>query len=521
MALELIKETIKVNRVIAEQWTQAVFENDIIVPDVKPDIARILLLDGEAFINNAESLQDRVNVDGVILFKILYISDDEAQSIKSINTNVNFTQSLDITDARQGMKCKLNCEIEHIEQTLLNGRKINIKTIIKMGGKVTEEAEMDVANDLRGMDDIQVLKEGAKINYYLGSNKINYIIKESMEIPPSKPIIREILRSDVKISGKDYKITENKVIVKGDLNISTLYIGDDEERNIQFMEHEIPFTQFIDLEGTDENTICDVGYQVLDSRFEAEEDSDGELRFLNGEVSLNLSIEGYNKTKIDIIDDAYSTSVRLNIEKQPFRVDEVWVENKSQAIIKDVIVIGAESPEIAEVFNVLCKPSMTSCKLVDDKVVVEGVVNNNVLYLAGNSEQPVFCNKQEIPFKHTIDIKGIKPEMECDTNLDIEHCNYSMISATEVEIRVVIGVHIKVMDQVSIPLITKAVEAPEEDKKRAPQPSIIVYFSQQGDTLWNIGKRYLTTISDLQKMNDLVDRDNIVPGQQILIPRRI
>ena len=113
--------------------------------------------------------------------------------------------------------------------------------------------------DIKDMDDVQILKENIKMNSYIGENTTNCSIKESLEVPAGKPSIREILRNDIKISGKDYKITDNKIAAKGELNISTLYIGDNEEQGIQFMEHEIPFTEFIDLPGINEDSICELG----------------------------------------------------------------------------------------------------------------------------------------------------------------------------------------------------------------------------------------------------------------------
>ena len=80
--------------------------------------------------------------------------------------------------------------------------------------------------------------------------------------------------------GKDYRTDDNKIIAKGDINILTLYTGDNEEGSIQFMEHEIPFTQFIDLPGVGSRSECDVEYKIKDYSFNPQEDSDGELRLL-------------------------------------------------------------------------------------------------------------------------------------------------------------------------------------------------------------------------------------------------
>jgi len=86
MSLELTRETVMINHVIGEDSAQTVIENDIIVPDVKPDISRILLLDGDAYVNSAEAAQDKIIVNGTIQYKILYVPDGESREVKGINT---------------------------------------------------------------------------------------------------------------------------------------------------------------------------------------------------------------------------------------------------------------------------------------------------------------------------------------------------------------------------------------------------------------------------------------------------
>lgn len=520
MSLELVRESIKVSQVIGQDAAQTIVENDIIVPDVKPDVADILVLDGDVAVNSMDVMQDKILIGGTIRYKILYVSDDADEPVKGINTAVNFSCGVDVANARHGMRCRAKCDIEHIDYEILNGRKINVKTILSVSGKVTEEVEHEIANGLKGLDDIQVLKDNVNVNYYLGDNEVSYTAKEALQVPAGKPTIAEILRNDVKITGKDYKIVDDKVIARGELSIATLYIGDDEERSIQYMEHEVPFAQAVELEDLGENAVCQVEFRVIDSQFEAGEDSDGELRVLNSEVALGVYASAFEKRNIEIIADAYSPHTKVNIEKSQVGMEEFIAENKGQVTVKDSVVVQEGNPEIGQVFNVISTPVLSECKVQDDKVLVEGLVNNKIIYLATNSKQPIFCSQQETPFRQSVDMKGITAEMPCDVSLDVEHCNYSMISASEVEIRVVVGVNAKVMSQSVIPVISKATESPLDDKRVASAPSITIYFAQPEDTLWRVAKKYYTTVSDLVRVNDLSERDAIIPGQQIIIPRR-
>lgn len=519
MSLELVKESIKINQIVGEDSTQAVIESDIIVPDAKPDVARILLLDGDVHFNRLETVQDKVIVEGVIRYNIIYVSDEDEASIKSINTAVNFSEDLNIAGTRQGMDCKVKCDVEHIQHEILNSRKISTQAIIRLNGRVVNEIDKQIVNDLAGVNNVQILRKDFDINCYVGRGESVTSVSESMEVPAGKPSIRELLRTDIKIGNREYRITDNKIIAEGELNVSTLYIGDDESGSMQSMEHSIPFTQFVDLPGINEDGRVELDYDIIDSSFEPEEDSDGELRFLKGEIELNIKAEGYARRVVGIIEDAFSPRSKMDIEKQPFIVEEFIGESKSQLILKDSLVLDDESPEISEVFNMLAKPVLSEYRVEGNKVVMEGVVKNSVLYLADNDENPVFSYEQEIPFRHTVELEGLTSDMSCKISLDIEHCNYSMISAREVETRLILDVNTGAINRVSIPVIEKIVESPIDDKRFESQPSITIYFAQPGDTLWKIAKRYYSTLDDIRKLNNL-DDDTIKPGQQILIPRK-
>ena len=47
--------------------------------------------------------------------------------------------------------------------------------------------------------------------------------------------------------------------------------------------------------------------------------------------------------------------------------------------------------------------------------------------------------------------------------------------------------------------------------------NVIIYRIRRGDTLWNISKRYHTTVDELVKNNNIADRDKINVGQKIKI----
>lgn len=521
MSLELVMEAVRINQPIGGDSTQTIVESDIIVPDTKPDISRILLLDGDVFVNSAEVAPDALLINGMVRYKILYVSDDPEQLIKSINTATSFQYSMDIPNARQGMQYRVKCDIEHMEYELINSRKINVKAIVSLAGRVNSQEEQYIAQDIDGVEEVQILRSKALVNSYIGADSEVCHVNEVLDIPTGKPSILEILRNDVKITGKEYRQLEDRLIVNGELSVSTLYIGDDEVKSIQTMEHEIPFSQSIELPGADESSFSNVELALRDAVFEAWEDNDGELRQLKCEVSVDVFAECFCKKELELVEDAYSPFVRLELEKKQISMEELAAEVKSQAVIKEIIETDSEAPNISEIFNILGKLYLSNSSVMDDRVSIEGVIGCNVLYLSDNPEEPVCCISREVPFKQVLDVRGAREGMRPDVEMNIEHINYNVISSGEIEVRFVIGFINRVNKTVGIPVVEKAAEEPLDEKRLENRPSVIIYFAQADDTLWNVAKKYGTTVDRLRKDNNLENTDTLAPGTQILIPKRL
>lgn len=49
--------------------------------------------------------------------------------------------------------------------------------------------------------------------------------------------------------------------------------------------------------------------------------------------------------------------------------------------------------------------------------------------------------------------------------------------------------------------------------------SIVVYFVKPGDTLWNIAKKFKSTIQAIALVNGIDDENKINIGQQLFIPK--
>ena len=69
MDIELRKETVAINETVMRDNTQLLVQNDIIVPDVKSDMAKILQIDAEAMVDEVVVSDKRADIAGKLNLK--------------------------------------------------------------------------------------------------------------------------------------------------------------------------------------------------------------------------------------------------------------------------------------------------------------------------------------------------------------------------------------------------------------------------------------------------------------------
>ncbi|WP_312355837.1 LysM peptidoglycan-binding domain-containing protein, partial [Aminipila sp.] len=57
----------------------------------------------------------------------------------------------------------------------------------------------------------------------------------------------------------------------------------------------------------------------------------------------------------------------------------------------------------------------------------------------------------------------------------------------------------------------------ESKEERGTKPGMVVYITKNGDTLWNIAKKYRTTTEMITEINELSEGQPLPSGMKLLI----
>lgn len=514
MSIELVRDMINFEKLIGEGIGQMMVNGDIILGERNPEIINILNMDGKVVVNSAETVEDRVIIDGKMNFEVLYSSNDN-QGIYKMSAASNFNHNIQIPGTMAHMPCKIDTVIEHMDYDQINNRKIKVNAIININAMVYDRNSIEAVTDIK-TPDVQVLKNKLMMDEYVAENSGQSIIKSRFETGAN--IVNSILKNNLFIHKKDVSIDAGRAIINACVRIRLIY--DNIDGDILALEQDVPFTNEMAIPDLRSDMKCDVAFKIADVYDEIKEDDNGERKIIETEIVIDINAKGYAKKEIENVVDAYSTNQRYEMDKETVKSLSYFGEGSESEGIKERISLPDNAKPIGKVKNLLAKPILTDVKIVEDKVVVEGIINCCLIYEAGVEEGGISSHLEEIPFKSAIDIPGTKIDMISDTGAHVCDVSFEGVSERNVDVKMLLISMAKVYNKMTSDVAKGATEAelPESAKN---MPSIVVYTIQQNDTLWKIAKKYSTTIEDVIALNEIENPDMLQLGMKLLIPKKM
>lgn len=518
MSIELIRDVINYEKLVGEGTSQTMVNGDIVVGERNPEIGKILKVDGKTYIVSSEVVEDKIIAEGKMDFEIFYSTTEGDTRIYKMGAVTNFTHNIQVPGADSKMPCKLIASIEHIDydNDLSSNRKVKVNAVINLKGMVYEKDTAETVMDIKG-NDVQILKDSTLIDEYIGENSNQAIIKGKIEIPENMPEVESIVNSNIHIHKKDISVQDGKVVVNACALMRVMY--DSPASTTQYIEQDVAFTNEIEIPEINPNMKCDVSFKIGQVYEEIKENENVEKRVLEIEVVIDVYAKLYLNREVVSIVDAYSPHERYDIRKNNITTIGFFGEGTDSQTIKERMAADDEGI-IGDIKYATITPTVTDAKIVEDKVIIEGLVDCCMMYSTPGEEPSIASATEEYPFKSTIDMPGAKIDMIPEIEVNIEHMAYDKANDKEIDVKVMLECAAKVYYKNPIEIIREIEETdvPENVKN---MPSIVIYVVQPQDSLWKIAKKYSTTVEDIVKMNEIEDPENIKAGIKLLIPKKM
>jgi len=513
MSIKLQNEHIRLSGVVCSKCCYATVEGDVIVPDIKPDILKILQVDTDVTINHKAVQSDKIYVQGVVRLNILYIPDiKESGRVKSITTTQEFNNVLDVSGAMPDMDFAIEAKCRPCEYTLVNSRKLSTRTGLEFLIRLSRNTDIDFATGLENECDIEIKTRKMKLFNPCIDAMREVVVHERLEVPQGKPSICEVLKVSATPSSTELRLLAGKAHAKGEVKICTLYCSD--EDCIEVMEHTVQFSEVLEIEGLTETMTGEVDYSVRDCYFEVCPDSDGDKRILKCEIVLEGAVRASETVECTVIEDAYGTCCGVELEKESYSLEQLTGSFTQQLTIKEPVSIPDYLPPIQRLCDCSAKSTIENISVDGNCVTVSGTVGCSFLYLSGEQTMPIAGFAHILPFSQSFEAEGIKSDSLCDAKAEVIHTSCTINGDKVLEIRAIVQISLKVITPCTARLISGI--SLNTEKKFPKAPSARIYFVQKGDTLWDIAKKYHTSPDELMSSNQL-DSEILPVGKCIYI----
>lgn len=509
--MELIKERAVTGEVVYADSFCVSGDGDLIVPDVKPDIMKVLQVDADVCVASENISDGKLTVGGKMNFTVIYLPEGEQNAPQAIHTSVEFSHKIDNPDIKGDCTATVNADISKVDFHVINSRKISLKATAEICCEIMRRRFAEFAAS--ASEWAELCREEIELNTLVGVHGEEFFVKDFFEIPAGKASAQEILRLEYKICDKEIRALTEKLVLKGTLELNMLYLGADGE--IEYVDERMPFTEVFDFPDLTEEDICDVNIRVCDFNYESAEDGNG--RIINVELSAVAEMKSERKEIYEIITDCFMPGRKTKLTYEETEIKCAAATAVMQETLRESAVAPTGDAAIKTVYNAAAKVFVTKAEARNSKISVCGRAEVFILYISDNPDKPICAFKKDIPFDYLLDCPGASEGAEVCVDSEVCHVGYHLNAAGEVEIRCILSLAARVFEKRRLKLIG---EAETEEIPRDKRKGIVIYFVQPEDNLWKIAKEYCVSPSDIAEFNDISEASKISVGQRLIIPAK-
>lgn len=512
--MELLKRNIHMDRIRAEAVTQFTLEDDVNVPENKPDISHLNLEKGEILIDEIKPAVDSVIVRGRLSYVVLYHTMEEGCSLVVLEGRIPFEEKINLQGVTPTDNVLIDGEVEDLTAGMINSRKLNIQSLITLTAKVEELYDEEAPIALHGDEKVEYRRRPMNVAQIVICKNDIFRLKEEVSLPSNYPNIFQILWDNISLSEVEFKVTEEKLAVSGDVRLFILYEGEGEDHPIRSFETAIPFSGVLECHGCREGMLPDIQYRLGQKELSVRPDFDGEERSIGLELVLDMGIRVYEEENLEIISDIYGVSKEITTVTHSANLRRLLTRVTGKTKVTEHIHV--EGGTVLQLLHSEGVASLEQQSTVENGILLQGNLQVKVMYITGEDEAPYGCTQAQIPYHYTLEVPDIAPEDMGKVHAEVEQLQVTMLDGEEMDVKAILCFSTVVFKNVPIEFISEINISDLDSGKMSSLPGIVVYMVREGDNLWNIGKKYYVPVDTLRELNGL-DSDELKAGQKLLV----
>ena len=497
--------------VIYSDSSEKTVDADLSLPDYCPDIRRILKCTLEPQLESKTVNGDRLMISGYSVVRIIYI-DAIKNAVRCTEQSYPFELSASLPVSPQSPVVSVDTRVSYLNCRALSPRRLNIHGAFTVGVKVTDKTESRVCAHIKG-EDIEQRKVSAMYTQLESSAQHQFYVTEVLDTDRSTPAVQSVIRSDVRVFTKDYRLNSGKLSYKGELSVKLLYLSDLDTGKTETLEYSIPFSQVIGMQSVSEDCELAVRSELMNSTvlLKTEIGFDDPLPVISARVCL--TVFSLSKKETEIVTDCYSILYGTAVSTSKTTLT-LLISSINESIVERTNVDLIDG-SVSGVIDVWCEKGAAVCAAVSGKAVLRG--KYTVCVLARDAEGSVFYTERTLEYSRDIraiaDTADIDPFISCE----VVSTGYRIVNEKRIEVRTELIVTGELYEMKTV---TGIAEVSGDETKRNntnTDSSLILFYAKKGEDIWDIARDHSASVRRVRTENDLTE-DILQKDTMIMLP---
>jgi len=486
------------------------FEESLLVPDIMPDISKILFAEGRAGLDSPEKTSYQKNdflSGSITVFTVYQPAGDTDCPLDSVRSSISFR-----TDKCWGdSSCdqfRAEAAVRSITAEMVNERKFIVRGELRI--IITEICRNDLRILENSGDDSLMIKQIPVKAAALDFETVETTeISQEITLREGQPSPAKILEESIRITENHRQITSGKLVINASIHYSTLYLGEDDGHPAaEALTGRTDFTQFIPVKDDTDIDHLKTSYDTGDLKMTI---ADQDHLLLEGNITTQ--IQGFRNCEFSAATDAYHKirDIHFDIASQP--VTSLISVVSGEISAREVISMDDDKPKPE---TLLCgHGSISDIKGLPEKgrIVIDSTLPVKLLALDENRRP--FIIETSVPLRGTLELPDAEKGMTVCTFAYIKDFWFDKINSRQLEVNVSVTVNIWLCSSESFSTLENLSFA--EGTAPARRVPMAVYVVSRGDTLWDVAKRYRCDTETLAHFNQLDPEKPLPAGMKLFV----
>ena len=510
--MECLKREIRTfekQHIVSDQFY---IDDDYNVPDAKRDVGKVILSAGELQIEEKKQVESYLKVSGKLVFKILYVSDEAVPQLSSLDGRIPFDEMIYLEKNPEG-SLVLQALQTDLTVTVIHSRKLNLKTLAEIRLDMERCVQQEITMDTEGEEPVFKKTKEEEILKVFATGKDTYRIKEEISLGGTRENISTLLYTDVTEGKADTQLVEDELLIHGELSVFCLY--ETTEGKTDWISRNVPYEGRIECAGATQEMYHQAYLNLTDENVEVRMDEDGEMRVLGIEATLEVRLVVYEEEKQQILEDLYMLDHICKPVKEEKRLYRLALQNHSKCRLTEELTLPELRENILQICHCKGRIEIERTSEEEEGMRIEGVLHLGFLYVRENDQVPFGVWTGMVPFSYLVK-HSAGGEMEEELEQSLEQISVGLLGNGEIEVKAVLAINSFQKEVIKVENIESAQFEPIDMEELEKRPGIVGYIVKEGDTLWNLAKKYNTTVANIKEVNQM-EKEAVNKGDKILI----